>query len=40
MATEAVAEMIAARGLSTGLDREKLAEAAAFARSLREPQDA
>ncbi len=38
--TEAVVELVEARGLSTGLDRAKLAEAAAFARSLREPQDA
>jgi hydroxymethylglutaryl-CoA lyase len=38
--TEAVVEIVETRGLSTGLDRAKLAEAAAFARSLREPQDA
>jgi hydroxymethylglutaryl-CoA lyase len=35
VATEAVADFLAARGLATGIDRERLAEAAAFARSLR-----
>jgi hydroxymethylglutaryl-CoA lyase len=36
VATEAVARLLAERGFETGLDLEKLAEAAAFARSLRE----
>ena len=35
VATEAVAALLADRGFETGLDREKLAEAAAFARTLR-----
>lgn len=35
VATEAVVEMIEARGFSTGIDRSRLAEAAAFARQLR-----
>ena len=38
--TLAVHDMLAARGLSTGLDAEKLARAAAFALSLNEPEDA
>ncbi|MCB6176945.1 hydroxymethylglutaryl-CoA lyase [Rhodobacter sp. Har01] len=37
VATEAVAAHLAARGLDTGLDRDRLAEAAAFARGLRGP---
>jgi hydroxymethylglutaryl-CoA lyase len=37
VATEAVAAMLHARGLSTGIDLGALAAAAAFARSLREP---
>ncbi|MGG7567564.1 hydroxymethylglutaryl-CoA lyase [Rhodovulum sp. DZ06] len=36
VATEAVARLMAAHGLSTGLDMELLAEAAAFAKTLRE----
>ncbi|WP_186414924.1 MULTISPECIES: hydroxymethylglutaryl-CoA lyase [unclassified Pannonibacter] len=35
VATEAVAALLADKGFETGLDREKLAEAAAFARTLR-----
>ncbi|MFN7177751.1 MAG: hydroxymethylglutaryl-CoA lyase [Thermaurantiacus sp.] len=35
VATEAVAGLLADKGYETGLDREKLAEAAAFARTLR-----
>lgn len=35
VATEAVAALLADKGFATGLDREKLAEAAAFARMLR-----
>lgn len=35
VATEAVADLMAQKGFETGLDRKKLAEAAAFARSLR-----
>jgi hydroxymethylglutaryl-CoA lyase len=35
VATEAVAAHLAALGLDTGLDRDRLAEAAAFARGLR-----
>ena len=35
VATEAVVEMLAARGLETGIDRARLASAAAFAKSLR-----
>jgi hydroxymethylglutaryl-CoA lyase len=36
VATEAVVELIESRGFSTGLDRDRLADAASFARGLRE----
>jgi hydroxymethylglutaryl-CoA lyase len=36
VATEAVVEMLEARGLTTGIDRAKLAEAATFAKTLRD----
>lgn len=35
VATEAVADLMAARGFDTGLDREKLSQAASFAKTLR-----
>ena len=35
VATEAVADLLAAKGFETGLDREKLLQAASFARTLR-----
>ncbi len=40
VATEAVARMLTERGWEVGLDADRLAEAAAFARTLREPEDA
>ena len=35
VATEAVADLLASKGFETGLDREKLLEAASFAKTLR-----